>query len=168
MRYLKCSSKLWLHFFLFSVKRLLLLRWPLHVRDEETIGRAIFSSKQIAHASGTVKINAFLPKRGDDGISTDRLGCAPRRLIENRASFDGKRRKTPATFYGYAELRAEQVRAIVIDQRAQVEVIATPTLSNPVHGEVTLRDDGDDFRMAVADALIRASRFATRQPSADD
>jgi hypothetical protein len=104
-----CYFRLWCYFARFAVQRLLARGCSLRVEDNEVLGRAIFNRKLIKKASSSVGIGAFLVPPKQQGISVDRLDCAPRGLLERRAGIDGQRRGTPQTFKGYAELRAAEV-----------------------------------------------------------
>ena len=162
-----CYFRLWCYFAAFAVRRLLACGCSLRVEDNEVLGRAIFDRKLIKKASGSVGIGAFLVPPKQQGISVDRLDCAPRGLLERRAGIDGQRRATPQTFKGYAELRAAEVRKIRLSIDGGIPMRPTPKIRNPAHADFALPrddgDDGDDLRMEIAEALRERARFAAPQ-----
>ena len=135
----------------------------LSIIDDEILGREIFSKKNIRKSSSTVKVNAFLIPNVRTAISVSRLGIAPRHLIESLGKEHAIRRVPEQTFYGFGELSADALKAIRLDDGSDIPVRGTPTLTNPFHADIRLpKDDGDDYRLEIADCLAQIARFVPK------
>ncbi len=122
---------------------------PGPVGDWEELGRGVFSSSHIRQAAKSVKLNAFLEKTGERRISVDRLTLAPPAEAAANAGRVAEQRNPPRTFYGWAVVATEPVRA------AGFMVKDSQLPDNLYHADIILPEE------AVADADAQTQSAVT-------
>gem|GEM_PF-3517027 len=158
--FFRLSSRLWLRFLPFALRRICRKTCPLSITDDEILGREIFSKRVIRKSDSRVRANAFLTPNEQTGISVSRLGLDLRDLLEALAKFHAIRRVPKRTFYGFGELPAGVLKGIRLTDGNKIPVRGTPSKENPFHADIMLaKDDGDDYRLEVADRLAQIARF---------
>jgi len=144
------SIELGVRFVGFAAAELARLRSPLNVKNNETLGRELFSG----HLKGKrLRVNAFLINEiSESGISLDRLSLAPRRLFSAVGREAAAKRSV--NFKGFAEFDCASLRAIELDDGTRLDAVGDPTFENAFHADVALMPDrGDDYYLFVATEL---------------
>ena len=132
-----------------SFNRIRRLKSFLTICDEEMIGREIFSSRQVK--PGKPRINAYLSRSLEDGISVSRLEGAPVYLFHNLGRLHGKNRNQK--YYGMATVPAKKIRRKANNVKYK-EVRPDITLENPFHANIWLPADVDkDYAILCAHNL---------------
>ena len=130
---------------------------PGPVEDDEELGRSVFSGRQSRTATNSgVPFHVFLERAGEREISVDRLTLTPLAEIAANAIRVAAQRNPPRNFYGWAVVRAEQVRA------AGYEVHDSPLPDNRYHTDIILPDnavENADIQRQCAIALAGMSRW---------
>ncbi len=165
------SFSLWIYFFAFFFKQVSSKRRPLIIDDSEEIGRTLFSGNYDPKKE-EIKVAAFMLKLEDvsKGMSVNRLTYAPRKQLGLLFEIDAQRRTAKAReknsganekkFYGYASIKAVDIRSIVINGKKSLHLDATLTLRNPFHADIWLPvDEEKSLYMSIADALQQKAKF---------
>ncbi|MBX3650284.1 MAG: hypothetical protein KF771_02770 [Burkholderiales bacterium] len=126
--------------------------------NSEGIAREIFSSR-CYRADGRVVPNAFGFNRAkDNAFSVNRISLAPEAFFQYLGLKHAKRRKL--TFHGSAQLTAQNIRSVVMDDLWGANVLGSPTKENPFHADIPYPPDhGRDYDMAVQIQLANLSVF---------
>lgn len=161
INYFRLSCSLWFSFSRLAFTRTLDLSSPRKVADGELLGRALFSGH---YKKGKVLASAFMPKQSSRDLSTNRLSCAPIELYVSLSKRDANTRSIRSGndigFYGFAVLKASELRGIELDGAKCLDAFGTPSIMNPLHADITLPEyEGKDYDLLVADQLIDISRF---------
>ena len=110
------------------------------IKNEDILGRAVFSSKQAKKASrGKMETSIFLERPGAS-LSVDRVGfCSTQELtsIQNKNAELRSTQESKRSFYGWVNVEAKIARG----NRRRVQ--ATPMKNNPYHAEIILPKDID-------------------------
>ena len=131
------------------------------IKNEDILGRAVFSNKQAKKASrGIVEDNIFLERQGAS-LSVDRVGfCSTQELtsIQNKnAELRSQKESKKRSFYGWVNVEAKIARGN--HRRVQ----ATPMRSNPYHAEIILPKDIDrDEQITHARELASNTTWASK------
>ena len=137
------------------------------IRDEEMLGRDVFSSGAARRACrGTIVRDVFLVRLEDDCVSVDRMDYAPVETMTLLAEARGERRG--ATFYGWAMLVAGAARSEDAECRRTVE--ASPLPENPYHANIFMTILGADverrdIQKQHALALAKCAKWLPRPHS---
>lgn len=132
---------------------------PAAVKQSETLGRCIFSSKHAAKAKNIgVPYHVFLEAPGQLEISVDRHDAGGS-AAELTAIGDAKAQLRKRTFYGWACIVA---RNASLGSRI---VCARPELDNPYHAVIVLPEKATEYReeqKTHALKLALAARWRSR------
>jgi hypothetical protein len=143
---------LWCSFARYCVLELVRLRWPLTIRDHESVGRELFTGQHYASTTGRVKPGAFYPPKHRRDVSVNRMTL----VTWQNAVLLGRRHaeKRNLSFHGFAELAASDVR------QAQLTIEGRITAENPFHGNIYLPPDiGRDAMLDFARRLAERAKF---------
>lgn len=141
---------------------------PKTIRDEEELGRSVFSSaaERRARSRGTIVRDVFLVRRGDDCVSVDRMCHASDETMARLASARGKERGS--TFYGWAILTAGAARSNSDQMQYRRTIEASPLPDNRYHTNIVMSlpdaDDQErrDIQKQHALALAKCSEWRPR------
>ena len=127
--------------------------------NSELLGREVFSEKLIRKSTNEVRPGLFMPKESDRRpLSVNRLNFADRILFLRLGGKHARNRRL--TFYGFAELTAQQARQVKSDEGWQMDVRATPKVTNPFHADLTIQEDKDkSYDLMIAEQICRFARF---------
>ena len=121
------------------------------IKDEDILGRAVFSNKRAKKASeGKIRDSIFLEKLGKP-LSVDRFGLCSEETLTHIQNKNAESRKKP--FYGWASVEARRAR----ENNRRVK--ATPIKLNPYHADIIL-PEGIDREKQKAHARELASNSA--------
>ncbi len=130
---------------------------PLDIDPEESLGRAVVSSKDAdrAHRNG-IPINVFEGPRDTNVISMNRLDLQTEEEAVNVGKVVAFARGLNRSFYGWAVIVAEKVQC-----NGRI-VKATPLPFNPFHADIVLPEsvtNSDEERAQHAHELAIASTW---------
>lgn len=146
----------WLSFLPFAIGRIIQIKSPLWVSDDEVLAREIWYSKQFKKSTNRVNRSLFEPPKNSRKVSTTRSSYISRQLLRHIIRRHEVRRKKDC--YGVAKIRALHVRGILSD------VKGTPDFSNPFHADIVLPpDEGKDFVMEITVTLAEKSELEVFQ-----
>ena len=128
------------------------------VGDWEELGRGVLSSSQSRRAARKVPFHVFLEQPGERKISVDRLTLAPPAEAAANAGRVAAQRNPPRSFYGWAVVSAERVRA------AGCAVQSSPLPDNRYHADIILSDDAVANADAQKEYAIKLAGMSTWQP----
>ena len=102
--------------------------------EDENLGRSVYSGNQASRARNSkITPHVFIPGRGVDRISVDRLDHASREVMAEIAIGRGQERPDgPKTFHGWAVLPVHKVKS------KTRHVAASPVDGNPYHADITM------------------------------
>ena len=137
---------------------------PEEVRDEEDLGRGIFSSRHAKRSQRSgVPFNIFLERQGVGEISVDRLSHAPESEAVLIAEKVGRSRSQ--RFFGWAIVSAIQAR---LNDRKVVSS-PLPDFDNPYHADILLpRDAVEDRDEQTRHAKLLADASRWKEKPHDD
>lgn len=140
---------------------------PKTIRDEEELGRSVFSSSAEKRARrGIIVRDVFLVRPGDDCVSVDRMCHADDETMARLACARGKERGS--TFYGWAVLTAGAARSNSNQREYRRTIEASPLPDNRCHANIvmSLPDAGEQERRDIqkqhALALAKCSKWRPR------
>ena len=130
------------------------IKLPENIKDNDFLGRAVFSSKQ--GTEKRIKPNVFMEKEPSNSLSMDRFGFCPKKELIDIQDQNAKIRSTKAkdnqrSFYGWAKIKAVDAR------RKERKVKSNPVQGNPYHAEVILPIHTRDEQKAHAVNLATLS-----------
>ena len=138
---------------------------PQSISPNETLGRGVFSSKQVRQAkNGTMPRRVFLEGWGKVTLSVDRLDFAePEEMaaLGDKVAV-GRSVNRTVTFYGWAVIDAEDAGS------SERRVVYTPRPDNPYHTDIILPDsaaEDRDEQISHAQELADASLWRERPNS---
>ena len=124
-----------------------------NIKDDDFLGRAVFSSRRAARAAlkGCIAHDIFLEKE-DRSLSVDRFGfCSKQKLTDIQNQNAELRSKK---FYGWAKLQALTARG------SGRKVQSTPAENNPCHADIILPEAIEkDEKIAHAKELASNSEW---------
>ena len=102
--------------------------------EEENLGRSVYSGNQAKRARNSkITPHVFIPAKGVDQISVDRLDHASRKVMASIAIERGQERPDgPKTFHGWAVLPVRKATA------SARRVEASPMDGNPYHADIRM------------------------------
>lgn len=130
---------------------------PESIKDNDLLGRAIFSSRQ--GAKKRIKPNVFMEKDPSNPLSMDRFGfCSKKELIDIQDQNARKRstQENKRSFYGWAEIKAVDVR------KRERKIESNPVPGNPYHATIILPTHTRDEQKAHALNLATLSKWYSR------
>lgn len=127
-----------------------------NIKDEDFLGRAVFSSKQ--GTEKRIKPGAFMEKGPSNLLSIDRFGFCSQQKLTNIQDQNAKKRlpKNKRSFYGWATLKAVDAR------KKERKVKSSPVSGNPYHAEIILPIQTRDEKKAHALNLASLSSWCPR------
>ena len=147
------------------------IKLPEEIRDDEILGRSVFSGSAAERGKrkGVIIRNIFQVRPEDDSISVDRMDYESDETMASLADIRGKGRG--ATFYGWATLSADDAaRAGDAEFRRTVE--ASPLPENPYHANIVMTIPADlakkerrDIQKQHAVALAACAKWRPRPDS---
>ena len=140
---------------------------PKTIRDEEKLGRSVFSSSAEKRArKGIIIREIFLVRREDDCVSVDRMGYTSDETMARLASVRGKERVR--TFYGWAILTAGAARSNSDQMEYRRTIEASPLPDNRYHANIVMNlpsaDEPErrDIQKQHALALAKCAKWRPR------
>ena len=163
---MRWSIELWARFVWYAIGSLLNLRSPRTVVDSEFLAKALFSG-HVKKDGVTLKPNAFLINaKSEYGISVHRWSLAPSRLFNALGVASALRRGHGTKFYGFAQLLAGSLSAVVLDDGWRMKAIGVPTRRDPFHADIPLPPDREkDYYLFVATELLEKVKPKTIAPT---
>ena len=131
---------------------------PAELDANEDLGRAVFSrrTRHRARKVGRIHMDVFLEREQAESISVDRMDHAAAEQLAEWSREQGRGRKPPRQFHGWAVVK---VRDAAANGRT---VEATPTPRNRFHADIRLNVTGEERRRqqkAHAVELAHKSRW---------
>ena len=127
---------------------------PENIKDNDLLGRAIFSSTEAKRASsGKIRSYVFIEKPGKP-LSVDRFGFCSQEELTTIQDKNAQQGREGRSFYGWASLKAVDVR------KKNRQLRSTP-ISNPYHADIILPEDTNtkDDQIAHAIDLVESSNW---------